>query len=173
MAYIPNNADISERGGSVSREWLKFFTLLNAEAGGGGGGGITQLTGDVLAGPGSGSVAAVLSNTGVVAGTYGTATAIPQLTVTARGRLTSVVNVPITGGSIAVDVDAAGALDGDGTTADPLAVRVDGSTIIINGSNNLEVVGGGGGSQWSVLTNGDVAAPELIFAGGDVIMLEY
>lgn len=26
--------------------------------------------------------------------------------------------------------------------------------------------------QWSVLTNGDVVTPELIFAGGDVIMLE-
>lgn len=26
--------------------------------------------------------------------------------------------------------------------------------------------------QWSVLTNGDVASPELIFADGDVIMLE-
>lgn len=34
--------------------------------------------------------------------------------------------------------------------------------------------GSGGGSgvagEWSVLTNGDVAFPELIFAGGDVIM---
>jgi hypothetical protein len=28
------------------------------------------------------------------------------------------------------------------------------------------------GSQWSVLTNGDPVSPELIFAGGDVIMLE-
>lgn len=28
------------------------------------------------------------------------------------------------------------------------------------------------GSEWSVLTNGDVASPELIYAGGDVIMLE-
>jgi len=31
---------------------------------------------------------------------------------------------------------------------------------------------GAGGSQWSVLTNGDVANPELIFAGGDCVMLE-
>lgn len=27
--------------------------------------------------------------------------------------------------------------------------------------------------QWSVLTNGDVTTPELIFAGGDVVMLDY
>jgi hypothetical protein len=32
---------------------------------------------------------------------------------------------------------------------------------------------GGGGSEWSVLTNGDEASPELIFAAGDVIMLEF
>ena len=30
----------------------------------------------------------------------------------------------------------------------------------------------GGGSSWSVLTNGDEDAPELIFADGDVIMVE-
>lgn len=30
--------------------------------------------------------------------------------------------------------------------------------------------GGGSGSEWSVLTNGDPVNPELIFADGDVIM---
>jgi hypothetical protein len=34
-------------------------------------------------------------------------------------------------------------------------------------------VNASGGSQWSVLTNGDVLNPELIYALGDVIMLEY
>lgn len=43
-----------------------------------------------------------------------------------------------------VDVDAAGALDGDGSAGSPLAVRVDGVTIQVNGSNELEVIGGGG-----------------------------
>jgi hypothetical protein len=37
-----------------------------------------------------------------------------------------------------VAVDVAGALDGDGTTGDPLAVRVDGATVTINGSNQPE-----------------------------------
>jgi hypothetical protein len=32
--------------------------------------------------------------------------------------------------------------------------------------------GSGSGSQWSVLTNGDADNPELIFADGDVIMIE-
>lgn len=38
-------------------------------------------------------------------------------------------------------VDPAGALDGDGSGGSPLAVRVDGATITINGSNALEVTG--------------------------------
>jgi hypothetical protein len=40
--------------------------------------------------------------------------------------------------TVPVAVDVAGALDGDGTTGDPLAVRVDGVTVTINGSNELE-----------------------------------
>lgn len=40
-----------------------------------------------------------------------------------------------------VVVDPTGALDGDGTVADPLAVKVDGSTVVINGSNELEATG--------------------------------
>lgn len=34
-------------------------------------------------------------------------------------------------------------------------------------------VTGSGSSAWSVLTDGDLIEPELIFAGGDVIMLEF
>lgn len=51
--------------------------------------GITQLTGDVTAGPGVGSVAATLAATGVTASTYGSSSTVPQITVDAKGRITA------------------------------------------------------------------------------------
>lgn len=67
----------------------------------GAGSGITQLTGDVTAGPGSGAQAATLAVTGVAAATYGDATHVGQFTVDAKGRITAAANVAITaGGSV-------------------------------------------------------------------------
>ncbi len=74
-----------------------------------GGGGITELTGDVTAGPGTGSQAATLSATGVVAGTYGDSTNVGQFTVDAKGRITFATTASIAGGSGITQ------LTGDGT----------------------------------------------------------
>lgn len=59
-------------------------------------GGITTLTGDGTAGPGSGSVPFTLAASGVSAATYGDASNVPQFAVDAKGRVTSVTNVAIT-----------------------------------------------------------------------------
>lgn len=56
------------------------------------------LTGDVT-GSGTSSFATSLSSTGVVANTYGSATTVPVFTVDAKGRISNVVNTPITGAS--------------------------------------------------------------------------
>ena len=61
---------------------------------GGGGSGITQLTGDVTAGPGSGSQAATLA-TVATAGTTGDATHVAAPTINAKGLVTSVASVAI------------------------------------------------------------------------------
>lgn len=61
-----------------------------------GSGGINQLTGDVTAGPGTGSQMATLANI-VAGGNYGTTTQVPQLTVDTKGRITAIANVGIAG----------------------------------------------------------------------------
>lgn len=57
--------------------------------------GITQLTGDVTAGPGSGSQVATLASTAVTPASYGLAASVAQFTVDAKGRLTAAANVAI------------------------------------------------------------------------------
>lgn len=52
------------------------------------------LTGDVT-GSGPGTVATTLATVNLTTGTFGTGTQVPQITVDAKGRITNVVNVPI------------------------------------------------------------------------------
>jgi hypothetical protein len=82
------------------------------------------LTGDVT-GSGTGTFAATLSNTGVLANTYGSSTQVPVFTVDAKGRITSVTNTNITSGSGTVTSVAA-----TGTTD----ITVGGSPITTSGT---------------------------------------
>ena len=65
---------------------------------GGGGSGITALTGDVTA-SGEGSQAATLATVNSDTGTYGDSTHVPQITVNAKGLITAVSSVAVSGGS--------------------------------------------------------------------------
>ena len=71
------------------------------------------LTGDVT-GTGTGSFATTLANSGVTIGTYGSATEVPAFTVDAKGRITNVSNVTISGvSSIGSALDAGKIIVGD------------------------------------------------------------
>jgi hypothetical protein len=115
---------MDERTGTISREWFRFLNNLYTILGGGngivgpanGGTGVSGVPtdGQLLIGDtgtyalntltegvginitnGPGSIDVALTDTGVTAGTYGTASSVPTYAVNAQGRLTSSVNTAI------------------------------------------------------------------------------
>lgn len=70
------------------------ITVLEGTEIGGTAGQITPLPAPLSAG----NITLQLANTAVTPGTYGDATNAPQITVDSKGRITGVINIPITGG---------------------------------------------------------------------------
>jgi hypothetical protein len=120
----PRVTFLDERTGMISREWFRFLNNLYTIVGGGNGiigvvnGGtgtdsvptdgqlligdgtgyvlntLTQGTGIGVTN-GAGSVAIKINDSGVTAGTYGTASNVATIAVNLQGQLTSAVNTPI------------------------------------------------------------------------------
>jgi hypothetical protein len=115
---------MDERTGTISREWFRFLNNLYTILGGGngiidpinGGTGTNAVPtdGQLLIGDtgkyklntltqgnginvtnGAGSITVNVANTGVVAGSYGTNSSVPNYAVNAQGQLTSSTTVPI------------------------------------------------------------------------------
>jgi hypothetical protein len=89
---INNNATIT---GTLTLPSLSASTLLGTNDSKGIG--TVSLTGDIT----TNGLVATLSNTGVISGAYGSSTAVPQITVDSKGRITTITNTTITasGGS--------------------------------------------------------------------------
>lgn len=79
---------------------------------------------------------AKLSATGVSAGTYGSATQVPQFTVDAQGRITSASNLTISG------VSPGGSAGGDlsGTYPDPTVAKIQGRSVAATAPNTGQVL---------------------------------
>lgn len=84
----PVNGQLLQNNGTRWVNWTPNYLTSNQ---------VVTLSGDVT-GTGATAITATLANTTVTAGTYGSVTQVPQITIDSKGRATSAANVTITPG---------------------------------------------------------------------------
>ena len=119
------------------------------------------LTGDVT-GSGTGSFAATLSDTGVVPGTYGSISTVPQIVIDSKGRITSAVNVGIAEAGLGTvsSVDISGGTTGLIATGGPITTT---GTITLGGV--LSIAAGGTGATDPEAALNNILPPQSGAAG--------
>jgi hypothetical protein len=193
--FLPADVPIAEQGigWRVSRAWLHFFQRINNQASDAGPGDVTAVgvltDHEVVLGDGTTEIR-TLGTTGVAgrvltshgAGADPQWDAVPSSgTVTTTGSPASGNLTKFSGATSITNADLTGDVTTSGTVATTLSTTsvVAGSytntSLTVDAKGRLTAASNGsssGGSQWSVLTNGDSANPEIIFSLGDVVMIE-
>jgi hypothetical protein len=96
----PNNLQITNGSGTTFKGslWLQDLHIAGTCTGCGSSTAITQLTGDVAAGPGPGSVASTLATVNTTPGACGDATHVCRVTTNGKGLVTAQSAVTVSGG---------------------------------------------------------------------------
>jgi hypothetical protein len=203
----PRVSLIDDNTGLISREWFRFFnnvyTIIGGEnqgvispENGGTGSSAIPTNGQIPIGDGTvykaanltqgvgltitngaGSVAVAITNTGVTAGSYGSASAVPNYTVNAQGQLTAAANT-----SIAIDASQVTsgifpiARGGTNTNATPTAGTVaygTGTAIAysaVGTAGQALVSNGASAPSWSTITSSQwvTSGANIYYTAGNV-----
>lgn len=122
--------------------------------------GITQLTGDVTAGPGSGSQVATLATVNGNVGSFGSATQVGTFTVNGKGLVTAASNTSIAIPSTAVTDFTEAAQDAVGAMVDATLVYVDATPLLTRAALTGDITASQGSNATTLAS--------IIAAGGPI-----
>jgi hypothetical protein len=138
-------------------------TQLLSDIGGISGNQTITLSGDAT-GSGTTSIAVTLANSGVVAGTYGSSTAVPVITVDAKGRVTGVTTASISG-----SLTFTGDVTGSGTTGSTTTLTLANSGVTTGTYTKVTVDAKGRVTTGTTLSAGDIPSLNYLPISGGTL----